>query len=104
MKSNKDESHIDARGYQLEVFERSKFCNIIAVLPTNTGKTMIAILRLKYETERQTTKVLYIQEMKDGMRKPSTDLLVLGMHIFNLTPDRSRTVVQPYIGANSFSL
>jgi len=41
----------DAREYQLELFERAKRENTIAVLDTGTGKTLIAILLLRYIIE-----------------------------------------------------
>ncbi|BFZ60194.1 Dicer-like protein 1 [Saitoella coloradoensis] len=48
----------DPRPYQLELFERAKEGNIIAVLDTGSGKTMIACLLLKHiltvERERRT--------------------------------------------------
>ncbi|KAK2799785.1 Dicer-like protein 1 [Onygenales sp. PD_10] len=38
----------DPREYQLELFERAKARNIIAVLDTGSGKTLIAVLLLKH--------------------------------------------------------
>lgn len=38
----------DPREYQIELFERAKADNIIAVLDTGSGKTLIAVLLLKY--------------------------------------------------------
>lgn len=45
------------RGYQQEMLEESLQKNIIIALDTGSGKTHIAVLRLKYEMEREPTKV-----------------------------------------------
>jgi endoribonuclease Dicer len=49
----------DPREYQIELFERAKVQNTIAVLPTGSGKTLIAVLLLRYildqEVERRAT-------------------------------------------------
>ena len=45
------------RGYQQEMLEESLRKNIIIALDTGSGKTHIAVLRLKYEMEREPTKV-----------------------------------------------
>lgn len=41
-----------ARAYQLEMLEESLKCNIIVVMDTGTGKTQVAVLRIKEEIER----------------------------------------------------
>ncbi|KAI0166018.1 hypothetical protein GGR57DRAFT_2230 [Xylariaceae sp. FL1272] len=41
------------REYQTELFERAKQKNIIAVLDTGTGKTLIAVLLLRYYVEQE---------------------------------------------------
>ncbi|KAH9891487.1 hypothetical protein F4778DRAFT_785073 [Xylariomycetidae sp. FL2044] len=41
------------REYQLELFERAKKENVIAVLDTGTGKTLIAALLLRHTIERE---------------------------------------------------
>lgn len=46
-----------SRGYQQEMLEESLKRNIVIALDTGSGKTHIAILRLKHEAERQTSKV-----------------------------------------------
>ncbi|KAI9756900.1 MAG: hypothetical protein M4579_003654 [Chaenotheca gracillima] len=43
----------DAREYQLELFERAKQQNIIAVLDTGSGKTLIAVLLLRYVLDQE---------------------------------------------------
>ena len=48
------------RGYQQEMLEESLHKNIIIALDTGSGKTHIAVLRLKYEMEREPTKVRII--------------------------------------------
>ena len=45
------------RGYQQEMLEESIQKNIIIALDTGSGKTHIAVLRLKHEMEREPTKV-----------------------------------------------
>lgn len=45
------------RGYQQEMLEESLRSNIIIALDTGSGKTHIAVLRMKIEAERQPTKV-----------------------------------------------
>jgi len=45
------------RGYQQEMLEQSLKCNIIIALDTGSGKTHIAVLRMKIEAEREPTKV-----------------------------------------------
>lgn len=45
------------RGYQQEMLEESLQKNIIIALDTGSGKTHIAVLRLKHEMEREPTKV-----------------------------------------------
>ena len=45
------------RGYQQEMLDESLRRNIIIALDTGSGKTLIAVLRMKHEMERQTTKV-----------------------------------------------
>ncbi|KAM0328030.1 hypothetical protein ACHAQA_005431 [Verticillium albo-atrum] len=42
------------REYQIELFERAKQKNIIAVLPTGSGKTLIAALLLRHILEQET--------------------------------------------------
>jgi len=43
----------EAREYQLELFERAKQQNIVAVLDTGTGKTLIAVLLLRYTLDQE---------------------------------------------------
>ncbi|GLB38832.1 putative helicase family. Dicer subfamily protein [Lyophyllum shimeji] len=45
------------RGYQQEMLEESLRRNIIIALDTGSGKTHIAVLRMKIEAERQPTKI-----------------------------------------------
>jgi hypothetical protein len=45
------------RGYQQEMLEESLQKNIIVALDTGSGKTHIAVLRMKFECERETKKV-----------------------------------------------
>ncbi|OJD20980.1 hypothetical protein ACJ73_07682 [Blastomyces percursus] len=43
----------DPREYQLELFEKAKTANIIAVLDTGSGKTLIAVLLLKHMIQNE---------------------------------------------------
>lgn len=45
------------RGYQQEMLAESIKYNIIIAMDTGSGKTHIAVLRVKYEVEREPTKV-----------------------------------------------
>ena len=45
------------RGYQQEMLEESLASNLIIALDTGSGKTHIAVLRMKIEAERETKKV-----------------------------------------------
>jgi len=47
----------DTRGYQQEMLEESLRRNIVIALDTGAGKTHIAVLRMKHETERESRKV-----------------------------------------------
>ncbi|KAJ5246236.1 dicer-like protein 1 [Penicillium chermesinum] len=46
-------SNLDPRAYQIELFERAKTRNIIAVLDTGAGKTLIAVLLLKHVLQKE---------------------------------------------------
>ena len=48
---------IHTRGYQQELLEESLRRNIVIALDTGSGKTHIAMLRMKHEVEQQTKKV-----------------------------------------------
>ena len=48
---------ITTRGYQQELLEESLHRNIVIALDTGSGKTHIAILRMKHEVERNSRKV-----------------------------------------------
>jgi endoribonuclease Dicer len=52
-KQGNSERITDARGYQVELFERAKLKNIIAVLDTGSGKTHIATLLLRWILDKE---------------------------------------------------
>lgn len=51
------EGSVTTRGYQQEMLEESKRNNIIIALDTGSGKTHIAVLRIKHEIEHEPHKV-----------------------------------------------
>ena len=48
---------LKAREYQQELFERAKEANVIAVLDTGTGKTLIAAMLIRHVLEQQVVEV-----------------------------------------------
>jgi ERCC4-related helicase len=48
---------MNTRGYQQEMLEESLGRNLIIALDTGSGKTHIAVLRMKIEAEREPKKV-----------------------------------------------
>jgi hypothetical protein len=48
---------LPTRGYQQEMLEESLVKNIVIALDTGSGKTHIAVLRMKHECEHQQDKV-----------------------------------------------
>ena len=46
-----------ARGYQVEMFELSMQSNTIVCMETGSGKTLIAMLRIQAELQRNPSKV-----------------------------------------------
>ena len=48
---------INTRAYQQELLEESLHRNIVIALDTGSGKTHIAVLRMKHEAEREPQKV-----------------------------------------------
>ena len=54
---------IHTRAYQQELLDESLQRNIIIALDTGSGKTHIAVLRIKHEVERSTRKVCSVPEV-----------------------------------------
>ena len=54
---------IHTRAYQQELLDESLQRNIIIALDTGSGKTHIAVLRIKHEVERSTRKVCSVPEI-----------------------------------------
>jgi ERCC4-related helicase len=50
------------RGYQQEMLEESTKRNIIIAMDTGSGKTHIAVLRIKHEIEREPSKVCVVAD------------------------------------------
>ncbi|KAL2783565.1 hypothetical protein BJX66DRAFT_349313 [Aspergillus keveii] len=50
---DQEQGTLDPREYQIELFERAKIENTIAVLATGAGKTLIAVLLLKHTIEKE---------------------------------------------------
>ena len=61
-------SIVHTRAYQQELLEESKQRNIVIALDTGSGKTHIAVLRMKYEAERESRKVDDIMSICDVCR------------------------------------
>ncbi len=81
------------RGYQQEMLDESLRRNIIIAMDTGSGKTHIAVLRLKIEVERQPRKVHFLDLISplNSNQTSRPDLLVLRPNRFSL-----RTAVQCY--------
>ena len=58
------------REYQIELFERAKKENVIAVLPTGSGKTLIAVLLLQHILEKE------LEDRKAGQARRISFFLV----------------------------
>lgn len=50
---------INARGYQIEMFEKSLIQNIIVAMDTGSGKTQVAVLRIQAELEKCSDKIVW---------------------------------------------
>jgi endoribonuclease Dicer len=53
------------RGYQQEMLEESLINNLIIALDTGSGKTHIAVLRMKFAAENEAKKVEHILTSND---------------------------------------
>jgi endoribonuclease Dicer len=61
------------REYQVELFERAKEKNLIVVLPTGTGKTLIAALLIRHTVEQE----LIERSAKDPSLEPRTTFFLV---------------------------
>lgn len=61
---------LDPRDYQVELYERAKFQNTIAVLDTGSGKTLVAVLLVKHIIQ------LELNDRENGMRHRVSFFLV----------------------------
>ena len=65
----------DPREYQIELFERAKEQNTIAVLDTGTGKTLIAVLLLRYILDQE------LENRQAGLKPRIAFFLVGKLHL-----------------------
>jgi endoribonuclease Dicer len=71
------ETIADPREYQMELFDRAKKENIIAVLDTGAGKTLIAVLLLRH--------ILGVElEDRAASREPRLSFFLVGLNSNNL--------------------
>jgi len=68
------------RGYQQEMLEESLINNLIIALDTGSGKTHIAVLRMKIEAEHEPKKVKHILTANAIQNNILVGLLVLCTH------------------------
>lgn len=61
------------RGYQQEMLDESMHKNIVIALDTGAGKTHIAVLRMKHEVEKETSKVCGSLVYRSTLSKPLCD-------------------------------
>ncbi|KAJ8133310.1 hypothetical protein O1611_g307 [Lasiodiplodia mahajangana] len=54
-----EQTIIEARSYQVEMFEKSLKQNIIVAMDTGSGKTQVAVLRIQAELEKRTDKIIW---------------------------------------------
>ncbi|KAI1325853.1 RNase3 domain-containing protein [Xylariaceae sp. FL0255] len=54
-----DQTTIHARAYQMEMFEESLRRNIIVAMDTGSGKTQVAVLRIKAELDKSSDKLIW---------------------------------------------
>lgn len=81
----------ETRGYQREMLEESFKKNIIIALDTGSGKTRIAILRIKAEVERQPVKAsIYGLQEVERLTDASVGVLVPCPHRHPLRATKNR--------------
>ncbi|KAI9355311.1 hypothetical protein DFJ73DRAFT_623667 [Zopfochytrium polystomum] len=73
--ANGDSQIVTPRPYQLAIFERAKSENIIAVLDTGSGKTLIAVLLLKHAALERATLALAEQKKISVFLVPAVPLV-----------------------------
>ncbi|KAJ3808003.1 hypothetical protein F5876DRAFT_46960 [Lentinula aff. lateritia] len=72
---------IETRGYQQEMFEESLRRNIIIAMDTGSGKTHIAVLRIKYETERETRKLSWFLAPTVALCEQQCNVMKGALHV-----------------------
>ncbi|KAH9914351.1 uncharacterized protein B0H18DRAFT_1087835 [Fomitopsis serialis] len=73
--ANADATAFHTRGYQQELLEASLRSNIIIALGTGSGKTHIAVLRMKHEAEREPRKVSWFLAPTVGLLKQQFNVI-----------------------------
>ncbi|KAJ3713612.1 hypothetical protein C8R42DRAFT_727088 [Lentinula raphanica] len=72
---------IETRGYQQEMLEESLRQNIIIAMDTGSGKTHIAVLRLKHESERQLGKISWFLAPTVALCQQQSEVIKKGLPV-----------------------
>ncbi|KAH7881254.1 uncharacterized protein C8R40DRAFT_1164658 [Lentinula edodes] len=72
---------IETRGYQQEMLEESLRRNIIIAMDTGSGKTHIAVLRIKHEAERETRKLSWFLAPTVALCEQQCNVIKSALHV-----------------------
>ncbi len=95
---------VHTRGYQQEMLDESLKRNIIIAMDTGSGKTHIAVLRLKIEVEREPRKVCAAFWLPQSSLISIADIVVFSAHCciiraaVSCHPGRAPCICRPDIG------